>query len=1026
MSTVATSGAAGFGLQGGRLLPERGAGAPPIRRTSADLPHESLTPRPAVWKERLMHVLAVLTVVYGLYYVGWRWTSTLNPAALWIAVPLAAAETLALLTLVLFIVDAWRLQERSSPRAPAGLSVDVFVTTYDEPLDVIRQTVLGARAIWYPHNTYVLDDGRREELAHMATELGVGYITRADNEHAKAGNLNNALRRTTGDFILQLDADHVPLPHILDRMLGYMQDPRVAFVQSPQNFYNTDAYSTHLSEDSLQYHNDQDVFFSVIQPGKDRLNAAFFCGSCAVLRRAAIDELCGFSTYTITEDVETSVRLHARGWKSVYHNEALAYGLAPRTARAFHVQRLRWARGSMQLLRRFNPLTLPGLSGWQRVSYVSSLLHPVAGPTRLVFLIAPLAYLLLGTYPVQSFGVEFLVHFLPYVFLLVILNRLLARGRAGPLWYQEFAATTRIFAHTLAPLAFFTTRRMRFQVTPKGEDRGGWRTQVPFGVLLVLTVVALAVGTQRAVADMLRYGLEESDGIAYLVNVSWALWNGAILALVVRSGLRSVQRRPTQRFDEFLPFHLAILGADGDAGAAIPAITENLNGKGLAFRSLAAVAVGTRVQLELPLVTGPVSVRGTVIHARQDAAPDGGLHRHGVRFDDMAPASRDAIDVHCTQHAVPGSRFRFVRSAGLFPERFRGSRDGRGDDRRSVLLPVEIHCPAHPMVGRELAVLESASRQGARLLLTFALQLDDPLTYRVPGRDQLVAGRVRHCTPIRTPLGNRYMIGLRTTGTIVRASRNGRKGLTRMKKVAMLAGLLTAFKRFVVVVALSAAGLSVAAAPSRAQVGTGYLAGAEAADDGQSLVLIGGWLNAARGPLMPIVGVIGYRLEHPAAAGSIEVWTANPFVGVRRQWNATGLQINAGYAFQSGEDPAGDGARRISKGPTTSLQVDHGGRDATAAQALASYSWGDERYLWSRLRGSTRIGGAGSGMIRMGAEATGQGGGGYRAYEVGPLVEWLSGSGFSVLAGGGYRRAVPEAGSASATAFVRLELLVLR
>ena len=176
------------------------------------------------------------------------------------------------------------------------------------------------------------------------------------NGHAKAGNLNHAFGVTSGEFVLQLDADHVPLPNILDRLLGYFNEPTLAFVQSPQDFYNTNSFTHVQNDEGRQMWEENRLFFSLIQPGKDRMNAAFFCGSCGVLRRTALEEIGGFSVKTITEDMETSMMLHARGWTSYYHGETLAYGLEPASAAQYHVQRLRWGQGSMQILRKMNPL----------------------------------------------------------------------------------------------------------------------------------------------------------------------------------------------------------------------------------------------------------------------------------------------------------------------------------------------------------------------------------------------------------------------------------------------------------------------------------------------------------------------------------------------------------------------------------------------------------------------------------------------------------------------------------------------
>ncbi|WP_415857408.1 glycosyltransferase, partial [Sinomonas sp. G460-2] len=233
-----------------------------------------------------IRIVAALTVAMGLIYILWRWTASLNWAAWWIAVPLVAAETYSLIDVSLFAFTIWRMSTRDNPpNAPQGLTVDVFITTYNEDPELVLATTRAARAIRYPHTTWVLDDGARPELREAVARLGAGYVSRGEEwlgkpRHAKAGNLNNALHETQGEFVLVLDADQVPRPEILDRTLGYFNNRRVAFVQTPQWFGNVRENDPLGSQAPL--------FYGPIQQGKDGWNAAFFCGSNAVLRREAL------------------------------------------------------------------------------------------------------------------------------------------------------------------------------------------------------------------------------------------------------------------------------------------------------------------------------------------------------------------------------------------------------------------------------------------------------------------------------------------------------------------------------------------------------------------------------------------------------------------------------------------------------------------------------------------------------------------------------------------------------------------
>ena len=248
-------------------------------------------------------LLVVLTLILGVNYIGWRWFASLNWDAWWIAVPLVAAETYSLIDVLLFGMTAWRLKKRSGPpAAPADATVDVFITTYNEPVEMVMTTALAAKNIRHPHKTWILDDGDRQELRELAEVNGLGYVARGADwtnmpRHAKAGNLNNALMITHGEFLLILDADQVPEPQILERTLGYFNQRKVALVQTPQYFSNVPADDPLGSQAPL--------FYGPIQQGKDGWNAAYFCGSNAVLRREALMEL-GLRGY-VTE-TEKSIR----------------------------------------------------------------------------------------------------------------------------------------------------------------------------------------------------------------------------------------------------------------------------------------------------------------------------------------------------------------------------------------------------------------------------------------------------------------------------------------------------------------------------------------------------------------------------------------------------------------------------------------------------------------------------------------------------------------------------------------------
>jgi len=269
---------------------------------------ESRRARAALVKRWLTRLFVTLTLLFGVNYVVWRWLHSISWSAWWISVPLIIAETYSLSDSFLFGATMWRIRDRrATPPPMAGATVDVLITTYNEPVGLVMATARGALRIRHPHTTWILDDGAREDMAAAAHAAGVGYLVRSDEwagrpRHAKAGNINNALQAIDGEFLLILDADQVPSPQILDRTLGFFHDNRVALVQTPQWFSNVTEADPLGSQAPL--------FYGPIQQGKDGWDAAFFCGSNAVLRREALMQL-GVLGYV--DDVARSVETGLRG-----------------------------------------------------------------------------------------------------------------------------------------------------------------------------------------------------------------------------------------------------------------------------------------------------------------------------------------------------------------------------------------------------------------------------------------------------------------------------------------------------------------------------------------------------------------------------------------------------------------------------------------------------------------------------------------------------------------------------------------
>ena len=711
-------------------------------------------------QELTIRALALGAYVYGVYWIVWRWTNTLNWKHPSFSLVLVLAETFGLISMAFFIFTAWRLVNRQPPPAPEGLNVDVFITCYDEPLQLLRRTAIGARAIRYPHQTYILDDGKRDEVKTMTEELGIGYIRREGNAHAKAGNLNHAFTVTKGEFVLQLDADHVPLPNILDRLLGYFNDDRLAFVQSPQDFYNMDSFTHVVNDEGRQLWEENRLFFSLIQPGKDRINAAFFCGSCGVLRRAAFDEIGGFSTRTITEDMETSMMLHALGWKSFYHGETLAYGLAPASAAQYHVQRLRWGQGSMQMLRKMNPLFMKGLTWQQRISYFSSVIVYVDGIQRLVFYIAPVLFFLFGILPVQVDNHALLIRLVPYMIMTVGSFELLSRG-TGYILISERYNMTRFWTYILATSGYFAKKPLKFNVTPKGAGDVPFKTYAP-----QLFLAGLSIGAFLWALVARHYGwVDYNDGggfsTAFLVNGIWVAWNLYFALYVVRHSIQSRQLRADYRFAQRLPTRVHALVDGVASGEETAATTEDINSSGLAFRCTREFPKGTIVDIPLPLSGGEVATRGVVTHVTAKQSAYGTVYSHGVLFQDMSLETRDAIELHSAHHAIPISRQRYRQSIDLVEnavQRFTNPREGR---RHVVALPALIFTTTDAgETSLGMGLLEEESRHGVRLILESPVEPGTEVRWEVPGTTISGKGTAVFSRALESPLRLSFVVGV--------------------------------------------------------------------------------------------------------------------------------------------------------------------------------------------------------------------------------------------------------------------------
>ncbi len=502
--------------------------------------------------EKSIHILTIITGAYIAYYVYWRATYTINTSALVFSIILLIAEIQGVINFLLFSMMTWNLKKEKTPKPLENVTVDVFVPTYNEDVFVLEATLVGCINIRLPHTTYLLDDGKRDEVRKLARDMGCEYLTREDNKHAKAGNINAALTKTSGEFIVVLDADMVPQPDYLENTLGYFRDEKVAIVQLPQEFYNLD--SMQHQKDGMNWH-EQQLFYHVIQPGKDNINAAFWCGSPSIVRRKALEDIGGVATDSITEDFLTSIRLNSKGWRIRYHEEALAFGIAPQSFNAFSVQRLRWAQGSMKILRsRDNPLVIKGLGLKQRLSHFAAIFTYFDAYQKLIYLLTPVILLFTGIMPIKvTSGLDFLFHWLPYFALTMLTNTVLGRGYFTYLEVEKFN-TLKMVTFIKASFSLVFGRNIKFKVTPKTVEttmKQKDRRELLFHmIILALIIVSVMFAAVNSVFEQIK--VEYPSVIALVIAVFWAIMNGLILFLSLYDVLKRAYFRNDYRFSLYL------------------------------------------------------------------------------------------------------------------------------------------------------------------------------------------------------------------------------------------------------------------------------------------------------------------------------------------------------------------------------------------------------------------------------------------------------------------------------------------
>ena len=583
--------------------------------------------------QRARAAMVGVMIVLMWRYLLWRWIATLPPIGLSldfvVGLIFVVIETMVMAGSTISLVFLTKTTDRTpevdaylpllAARNPPPL-VDVFICTYNEEEAILERTIVGACALDYPrYRVWVLDDGRRPWLADLAARLGARYLTRSDNAHAKAGNINNGLRHVASlpeppDYISILDADFVPAPSFLKRALSLFHSGDVGIVQTPQHFINPDPLQSNLSIARV-WPDEQRYFFDVVMAAKDAWGASFCCGTSSVIRFDILRQIGGFPTESVTEDYLVTLKMKAQGFRTVYLNERLSLGLAPEGLKEYVTQRSRWALGFIQIcrgdlgpFRRHNGLTL-----LDRVSLVETFLYWSASYSfRLLGIIVPILYWLFNILAVQADVVDTLAYYLPYFISQIVVMGWMAKGRVMPVMSDvtQLLAAPQIVRAAVHGL--LKPKGHKFQVTAKGGDRSKRFVQWP---LLRVFLAFLALTLAGVIwAFLFEDGSKLRDSSALCLFWSW--YNIVILTVACIVCVEQPRLRASERL---AAGETAIVHADGHAHA---------------MRIVDVSLGGARLAGELPAQTG-----STITVTLGDAVIPGMVLRVGngefvVRFDD--------------------------------------------------------------------------------------------------------------------------------------------------------------------------------------------------------------------------------------------------------------------------------------------------------------------------------------------------------------------------------------------------------
>ena len=621
--------------------------------------------------QRSAQLFAGTGIAAGLIYLTWRFLYTSTDVSWWSFTPLFLAELFGYFTYLIFVLEAWNLPK--TPRLPPLiLNTDIVIPSYNESRDIVEPTIIGALEVRGDTTVWLLDDGRRPEMQQLAEQYGIRYVTRDNNLHAKAGNINAALPQLSGELLLIVDADHVPAPDFLEATTGYFADSKVGLVQTAHSFRNHNSVAH-----SGQGRNEQSLFFDVLLPGRNRTQSVLWCGSAALIRRTALAEVGGLSTYSIVEDFETSLHMRIAGYKVLYHNEHLVQGLAPDNLNAYVIQKHRWAQGLFMLYRPSVHLPLRKELGFiERISYIGGFLYYITPYQKLLYVINLVGVAVFGLVPVGYTGGWYLVFWALATVLNLIAVTALERGTSQP--FEGLANTfITMEAYLRASFSLFSKKSNKFVVTPKSEvDLGGWEAVKI--LRLPITIAALTLfAIIYAWIKQFSFHILNNVGTQHLsipTTLVITLFGGVEIFVIAKTSLKIYNR---QQFRELWRFPVRLRAyVDGELSSCV-----DLHQNGAAIVT-SQLIVGDKKSVEVKIECRDVDGKTHWAHGVADIrskrviAGNAGNVRLGCKITWKDPSSATHVIKHCYVVEQYVARQRFWL---------------RTEDRFTVLLPALVN-----------------------------------------------------------------------------------------------------------------------------------------------------------------------------------------------------------------------------------------------------------------------------------------------------------------------------------------------